>query len=145
MKPMKQRIIAVVLSIFCVPFVAAADVDDIPVEERERIAEMFESISPDDIHPSPVDGWYTIQKGSIVAYISSDGRYLLQGDLIDLDSQVNLTEESRIDARRQLMSSIGSDQTINFSPEEVKYTVSVFGGAGLGAGRGRCGRLFAYA
>ena len=65
---------------------------------------MFESIEPDHVIASPVDGWYTIQKGSIVAYITADGRYLLQGDLIDLDSQVNLTEASRTNARRDLMS-----------------------------------------
>ena len=37
----------------------------------------------------------TIQKGSIIAYVTEDGRYLMQGgDLIDLDSPINLTEQS---------------------------------------------------
>ena len=52
---------------------------------REKIATMFDTIDPGDINGSPVDGWYTIHKGPIVAYISADGRYLLQGDMIDLD------------------------------------------------------------
>jgi thiol:disulfide interchange protein DsbC len=104
----------------------AAEPDEVPAEDRERIAELFESIAAEDIRPSPIEGFYTIRKGSVVAYISKDGHYLLQGDIIDLEQQVNLTEESREHARRDLMSSVTDDQVITFSPAEVKYTVSIF-------------------
>jgi thiol:disulfide interchange protein DsbC len=93
---------------------------------RQKVDEMFDTIDPEDVKGSPVDGWYTIQKGSIVAYISADGRYLLQGDLIDLDNQVNLSEANRTEARRELIASVPDEQTIIFSPEEVTYSVSVF-------------------
>jgi thiol:disulfide interchange protein DsbC len=58
--------------------------------------------------------------------VSADGRYLLQGDLIDLDTNVNLSEESRTTARRELMSSVNDDQFIAFTPSDVKFTVTVF-------------------
>ena len=93
---------------------------------RQKIGEMFDMIAPEDVSASPVDGWYTIHNGSIVAYISADGRYLLQGDLIDLDTSANLSENVRTDARRELMATVTDDQTILFTPEEVKYSVSVF-------------------
>jgi thiol:disulfide interchange protein DsbC len=73
-----------------------------------------------------MDGWYTIQKGSIVAYVSDDGRYLLQGDLIDLESSVNLSEQSRSESRRALMESLDDEDAILFSPAEPKYSVTVF-------------------
>lgn len=104
----------------------AAEPEEVPAAERERIAEMFESILPEHVKPSPIDGWYTIQKSSVVAYITTDGRYLLQGDLIDLEQQVNLTEANRTDARRDVMSAVTDDQVIMFSPAEVKYSVSIF-------------------
>lgn len=93
---------------------------------RQRVGEMFDMIDPEDVSDSPVDGWYTIHTGSIVAYISADGRYLLQGDIIDLDNQINISEATRTDARRELMSKVTDEQTIVFSPEEVKYSVAVF-------------------
>ena len=93
---------------------------------RETVGEMFAMIEPEDVNASPVAGWYTIQKGSLVAYISGDGRYLLQGDLIDLDNQVNLSEVARNDSRRDLMASVADDDTIMFSPEDVKHSVTVF-------------------
>ena len=92
---------ALLASIFTISPAWSADSAEVPAEERERLAGMFESIAPENIKVSPIDGWYTIQKGSVVAYISEDGRYLLQGDLIDLDSKVNLSEQSRTDARRR--------------------------------------------
>lgn len=93
---------------------------------REKVGAMFELIEPEDVSRSAVDGWYTIHKGSIVAYISADGRYLLQGDMIDLDANVNLSEIVRNESRRELMAAVEDGQTILFTPEEVKYTVSVF-------------------
>jgi thiol:disulfide interchange protein DsbC len=105
--------------------VFAADPDELQ-NVRDTVADKFDMIAPEDVNPGPVDGWYTIQKGSIVAYISADGRYLMQGDLIDLDSQVNLTEAARNDSRRFLMSSVSDEQTIMFSPADVKYSITVF-------------------
>ena len=91
--------------------------NDASLEEvRAKMDAMFEEIGPENISLSPVDGWYTVQKGSIVAYVSEDGRYLLQGDLIDLDQQVNLSERSRVKARKELISTVQDDQAILFSP-----------------------------
>ena len=105
---------------------SAGEVSEDLQRVRDKVAGMFDSIEPEHVNPSPVDGWYTIQKGSIVAYITEDGRYLLQGDLIDLDNEINLTEASRSRIRRDLLASVTDDSAITFSPTETKYSVSVF-------------------
>ncbi len=115
------------LAIICFSAGAACAADDESLEiVRARIAEDFPEFETEHIHASPIDGWYLVQKGSIVAYISADGRYLLQGDLIDLDNNVNLTEQSRTTARRELISSVNDDRFIAFTPSDVKFTVTVF-------------------
>jgi len=106
--------------------VSAAEQDDELEAVRETVSGMFEEINPEHIQPSPIDGWYTIQKGPVVAYISADGRYLLQGDLIDLDAGVNLSEASRNGIRRDLIAAVTDDQVIKFSPADVKHSVTVF-------------------
>lgn len=113
------------VGIFCSATLLAAE-DANLAAVRAKIGEMFAAIEPENVYPSAIDGWYTVQKGSIVAYVSSDGRYLLQGDMIDLDSNINLSEQSRNSARRKLMSSIGDDQMIVFSPADVKHSVTIF-------------------
>jgi thiol:disulfide interchange protein DsbC len=103
----------------------AAD-DESLADVREKISAMFQELEPQNIDVSPIEGWYTVHKGSIVAYVSADGRYLLQGDLIDLDSQTNLSEKTRTSARRELMSRVADNRVIAFTPADVKYSVTVF-------------------
>ncbi len=93
---------------------------------RDTVSERFAEISPEDVLESPIAGWYTIRKGAIIAYISGDGRYLLQGDLIDLEQNANLSERSRNDARVNMMSAVPNEDLIVFTPDKVEYTVSVF-------------------
>lgn len=104
----------------------AVAADDKLESVRKKLSGMFEQIEPEHINPSPIEGWYAVQKGSTIAYVSADGRYLLQGDLIDLDTEVNLSEASRNGSRRDLLASLDQDQLITFSPAEVKHTITVF-------------------
>lgn len=117
--------LAVVLAVMLTGSAAVAN--DAELEAvRAKMSGMFEAIQPENVTPSPIDGWYTIQQGSVVAYVSADGRYLLQGDLIDLEHQVNLTEESRNENRHQLISGLADDQSIVFTPAEIKHSVTIF-------------------
>ena len=93
---------------------------------RDTVSEHFAEIGAEDVFESPIDGWYTIRKGAIIAYITADGRYLLQGDLIDLENNANLSEESRNDARVIMMSAVPNEELIVFTPENVEHTVSIF-------------------
>ena len=117
---------AVAAIVFAAPAALAGDDDAELAKVRATVSGMFDQIEPEHVNPSPVDGWYTIQKGAIVAYISADGRYLLQGDLIDLKKSANLSEEARNESRRELISSVPDDETIVFSPDHPKYRVTVF-------------------
>ncbi len=113
------------LLVFTSASMAEGDADELSLVQ-EKISGLFGEIQKEHIFASPVDGWYTIRKGAIVGYVSADGRYLLQGDLIDLDNQINLSENTRNTARREMMSAYPEDQMIIFSPEEKRYTVSIF-------------------
>ena len=106
----------------CPPVLA----DETLAAVRDRMSSMFDEIEPQDIDVSAIDGWYKIQRGAIVAYVSADGRYLLQGEVIDLDRQVNITELARNDARRGFMASLDDNAAIAFSPADVRHRVTVF-------------------
>lgn len=94
---------------------------------RDKVESTFNEIGREHVGASGIDGWYKIQKGAIVAYVSADGRYLMQGDMIDLDEQVNLTELARSDARRDALASLDDGAAITFTPaEDVQHSVTIF-------------------
>lgn len=122
-----SKLLTALVATFVLSAVAQAADQDAALEDvRAKMSAMFEAIDPENVNLSPVDGWFTIQQGSIVAYVSDDGRYLLQGDLIDLESQVNLSEQSRNNARRDLIATLGDDDAISFSPVDVEHSVTIF-------------------
>jgi len=120
-----KLLVTVAATCFLAAHAVAAD-DKALEDVRAKMSTMFESIDPNNINPSPVDGWFTVHQGSIIAYVSDDGRYLLQGDLIDLDTQVNLSEQKRNMVRRDLLAALDDDDAISFSPADVKHSVTVF-------------------
>ncbi len=100
----------------------AADLD----ESRTRIANMFPGVTEDNIQPSPIDGILEVRVGSNVAYVSVDGRYLIQGSIFDLSNDRNLTEARRSLARVEAIDDLGEDQMVIFSSEPYQHTVTVF-------------------
>ncbi len=43
--------------------------------------------------------------GGLIAYVTADGRYLVSGNIYDLDSEVNLTAARRNSARAKALAS----------------------------------------
>ena len=95
---------------------------------KEEIAAKLSNVAAEDISDSPLPGVYQVQVGSRVAYISQDGRYLMQGDLYDLDTSRNLTEATRAASRVGLLAEVPDDQMMVFSASngEPKHTITIF-------------------
>src|SRR5688572_13978882 len=56
-------------------------------------------VKPDELKITPIPGLYELSRGGEVGYISADGRYYISGELHDLKSNANLTEESMKEVR----------------------------------------------
>jgi thiol:disulfide interchange protein DsbC len=95
---------------------------------KEEIAAKLNSVDPSDITESPVAGVYQIQAGSRVAYITTDGRYLMQGELYDLDTSENLTEQTRAASRVGMLAAVPRESMMIFAPENgpAEHTITIF-------------------
>ncbi len=92
---------------------------------KAKIAERLD-VKPEDIRPAPIPGLWEVSSGTEVGYVSQDGRYYLDGDVFDMDSRVNLTDQRRKGARAAVLKDVKDSDTIVFAPKDVKYTVNVF-------------------
>jgi thiol:disulfide interchange protein DsbC len=95
-------------------------------DPRTVIAKKFPGIKAEDIKISPLPGIYEVAMGSDTAYVSADGRYLINGDLFEVDSRTNLTEANRSGVRRQALAKLDERDMIIFAPAKPTHTITVF-------------------
>lgn len=82
---------------------------------------------PDQVRSTSVPGLYEVVIGSQIIYLSEDGRFAIQGDVIDLEARTNLTEARRNDLRVKAVEAVGEDNMVVFSPAgPTKHTVTIF-------------------
>ncbi len=104
----------------------AGSADAIPADVRARIVARLPGAEPGDVATSPIPGLYEVTMGGLIAYVSEDGKYLLSGNVYDLDTQVNLTAGRRNAARARALAVASESQMIVFGPPNSKMTVTVF-------------------
>ncbi|MGH8499864.1 MAG: DsbC family protein, partial [Methylococcales bacterium] len=107
------------------PFAAPADSDAI----RDALSKAMPGIQVDEISKAPVKGFYEVFVGPDLYYISEEGKYLLIGNLIDLEAPPetrNLTEAKTTAARAKAVKNIGEGNVIQFKSPSQKHVVSVF-------------------
>jgi len=106
--------------------VVAADDSSKAVDPRVAISKKFPSTKPDDVRPSPIPGIFEVTVGADIAYVSADGRYLINGDLFEVDSRRNLTETGREGARSKALAALDERDMIIFGSPATKHTITVF-------------------
>jgi thiol:disulfide interchange protein DsbC len=110
-------------------FGAAVHADDLATAAaKDRITEKLK-VPRENIRPAPIPGLYEIQHQHDFAYVTEDGKFLLRGDLINIETGEEVTENHRRGDRLAAIKDLGTQNFIVFAPSPpiaTKYTVTVF-------------------
>ena len=108
------------------PAVAKADSAD--GRTRQALQALNPQIQIDYVGASALPGFREAIVGGQVVLVSDDGRYLVQGQVLDMQEKKELTQGSPAlgKYRRGLLDSIKAGDRIVFSPANPKYTIDVF-------------------
>ena len=82
------------------------------------VVQTLEPLENTDLYEALVDGE--------IVYFSKDGRYVFQGDIIDIESRQNITENKRRSLKKEEIDSFNEADMIIFEPEKTKHTLTVF-------------------
>jgi thiol:disulfide interchange protein DsbC len=131
---MKSLPLALLLLVFAAPCVFAADAKPSPAaaakDPRVELAAKIPGTKPEDLRPTPIPGLFEISSGLDVSYVSSDGKYILRGDLFQIEGGgadfPNLTEQRRMAMRRDAMAKLSESEMVVFGPAKAPYTITVF-------------------
>ncbi|MFV8834215.1 DsbC family protein [Aquisalimonas sp.] len=123
----------------------SASADEVTERITERLQSMSPDLEPERVEATPLEGIYLIVVQGQVAYISEDGRYLIQGDIMDLDAQESLSDALQGELRRDRIEEHGEDNMIVYRPDgEIRHTVTVFTDIDCPYCRQMHGRMDAY-
>jgi thiol:disulfide interchange protein DsbC len=105
---------------------AAANTAAAKTDPRAIIVKKIDGIRLEDVRMSPVNGMFEVTKDADISYLSADGRYAILGDLIDLDTDANISENRRRAIRARMIDTVPESEMLVFSPKDPKYTITVF-------------------
>lgn len=102
----------------------ATAADENAIEERVRA--LVPEIETLAIAETPVPGVMEVQLNNEILYMSEDGRYLMQGRLVDLETQTDLTDAAKSVLRREKIAELEETDMVSFGPEDADYELMVF-------------------
>jgi thiol:disulfide interchange protein DsbC len=114
---------AAVIALSCT---AAPAVADEAANIRGALAKVLPQYKPTSVQPTPIDGLYQVEIGPQVMFVTSDGRFLIDGAIVDLETREDITESARSQARLRALDSIGEENMVVFDAPNSKHTVTVF-------------------
>ena len=127
LKPFMRTLCITVLFSLTTIHTAVADSHADQAPDLKRLMAALGGTEPDSVAETPIDGVYEVVIGTQIIYISTDGRFAIQGDVIDLASASNLTENRMNGIRKAAIDNIGTDGMITFAPETAtQHAVTVF-------------------
>jgi len=112
-----------VSALFLTPVLAAADDYD---QVRERLSSLVNGETNISIAESPLPGILQVRLGSDIVYMTDDGRYLLQGRVLDLDTREDITDQAKSKIRQELIDGIDYEKLISYGPEDSEFEIIVF-------------------
>jgi len=95
-------------------------------QARKNISKQFTDVDPQNITKSPIPGLYQVSLPPRFFYASVDGRYIVDGDLIDMIKNQNISKVLRKKSLSASIDAMGEDSMIVFGKDTLKHTVTVF-------------------
>ena len=93
---------------------------------ESSLRKVVPDMKTDQIRPSPIPGVSEVQVGARLFYVTNDGRYLLQGSLIDLQTRQDISENRRKTFRLEAINALGEKDMIIFPAKNPRHTITVF-------------------
>ena len=92
---------------------------------KKALAEHLPGTAITQITESPISGLYEVVVGAQVVYMDQSAQYMLDGDLVDLKSRKNYTEQAKSKIRLAAIDALGEHNMLIYTPKQVDHTITV--------------------
>ncbi len=119
-----------VAALLAASFLAACQTVVAQEDDSSVVEEKIRSLVPNAkiiaVSETPVTGILQVQINTDIVYMSADGKYLLQGSIMELDTRTNMTDQAKSVIRQELLTDLDQAKQISFTPEDPSHEILVF-------------------
>ncbi|MEA1889614.1 MAG: DsbC family protein [Pseudomonadota bacterium] len=125
---MKQTLFRLLaLSLLPTLLINISQAEETPAGIKKRLDIVIPGYDANSVKATPIQGLYEFTGDGRVLYISQDGRYIVNGSIIDLEDKVNLTEKSQGKLTQQVINGYDEKKMIIFPAEgKTLHKITVF-------------------
>jgi thiol:disulfide interchange protein DsbC len=99
---------------------------ELPVDAlKKSLAEHVPGATASRVRETPIAGIYEVIVGADIYYMDVSARYVINGDLIDLATRTNFTEEAKTFNRKEMIAALGEENMVVYTPKKVDHTITV--------------------
>jgi len=95
----------------------------------DRLLPYFPNLTIEHINASQLNGFYEVLVQTPqykIIYISDDGRFIVHGEVTDLNTMTSLSSSRLTAIKKQILDNIDEDDKIVFKAENEQYVIHVF-------------------
>lgn len=82
-------------------------------------------IKVDTVLATPIAGLFQVVVGTQVVYMDIDAHYMLDGDMVNLLTAKNYSEDAKSKIRLAILDDLGEKNMLVYSPKKVEYQITV--------------------
>ena len=112
------------------PALTAASTQGVSPAAQKMVRAAVTGLAPEaqveSVEIAPLPGFYQVIASGQLLYVSADGRYVINGDVLDLKARQNVTEAAWAKFRKRELAQVPTSERIVYAPKNPRYTVTVF-------------------
>ena len=115
----------ILLLITIMLLVSCAKRDEVDVDIRKTVSNAYPDVAIDEIKKID-DNFYEIIINKQIYYATNDGKYLIVGNVINLNTKESITENTKMNQRLSIINSIDMKNFMIFKPKKTDHILTIF-------------------
>jgi len=105
--------------------VSCAKKDEVNVDIRKTVSNAYPDVAIDEIKKID-DNFHEIIINKQIYYATNDGKYLIVGNVINLNTKESITENTKMNQRLSIIDSIDMKNFMIFKPKKTDHILTIF-------------------
>ncbi|MDC0985032.1 DsbC family protein [Gammaproteobacteria bacterium] len=115
----------ILLLITIMLLVSCAKKDEVNVDIRKTVSNAYPDVAIDEIKKID-DNFHEIIINKQIYYATNDGKYLIVGNVINLNTKESITENTKMNQRLSIIDSIDMKNYMIFKPKKTDHILTIF-------------------